>query len=296
MTAEFKFDDVQNRTLSPQTREALAAQLKADVNAFCVREFTGEHRNHLGASVIGMDCSAAIWFAYRWVKFEIFDGRMLRLFNRGHLEEARFIQWLRGIGCTVWEVDPATGQQFRIWGVQGHYGGSSDSVGVLPYLPPNFPLLMEFKTHNKKSFDKLVKHKVVISKPQHYAQMCSYGKHYSFRYGLYCAVNKDDDDLYFEVVELDWRLANELTNKAQDIITSKTRPARISDNPTYFKCKMCSFAGICHGAEQVEKNCRSCKFAEPAEQATWYCTRHHATIPAHFIAKGCPDHVSIMAI
>lgn len=294
MTTHFKFDDVQNRTLSPQTRKALAEQIKNDVDAFCVKEFTGEHREHLGASVIGMECSAAIWFSFRWVKFQIFEGRMLRLFNRGHLEEARFIRWLRGIGCTVWEVDPETGKQFRIWGVQGHYGGSSDSIGTLPYFPPDFPLLMEFKTHNAKSFGSLQKKGVVISKPQHYSQMCAYGKHYGFRYALYCAVNKDDDDLYYEVVELDWRRANELENKAHDIVTSKFRPARISDNPTYFLCKMCPFLGICHGAEQVEINCRSCKFAEPAPNAEWFCTRHHSIIPNDFISKGCGDHLSIM--
>jgi hypothetical protein len=34
--------------------------------------------------------------------------------------------------------------------------------------------------------------------------MCSYGQAYGLKYGLYCAINKNTDELYFEIVELDW--------------------------------------------------------------------------------------------
>lgn len=292
MTTEFKYDDIQNKTLSPETRKALAQRIKDDVDTYCVKKFTGEHRDHLGASVIGQDCARATWYGFRWVKFAVFSGRMLRLFNRGHREEERFVEWLRGIGCNVWEIDPETGKQYRIWGVQGHYGGSQDAAGMIPYFP-DLPMLMEFKTHNNKSFTNLFNKGLKISKPQHYAQMCSYGRHYKFKYGLYCAVNKDDDDLHFEVVDLDWNHGNEMINKAQDIIQSQIPPHKISLSSVYFKCKMCPFIDICFNNEPVEINCRSCRYAVPIENAEWGCTKYNQIIPKDFIHKGCSEHISI---
>ena len=72
-------------------------------------------RTHLGASLIGGECSRALWYGFRWATKPKFSGRILRLFNRGHLEEARFISLLLMIGCTVYQQDEK-GNQFRISG------------------------------------------------------------------------------------------------------------------------------------------------------------------------------------
>ncbi len=289
----FKYEDEANKTLSPQTRKDLAAQIKADIDEWCIKEFTSEHREHLGASVIGHDCARQIWYTFRWVKSQVFSGRMLRLFQRGHEEEKRFITWLRAIGCQVWEVDPGTGKQFRIWGVNGHYGGSADSVGITKYFP-DLPMLLEFKTHNTKSFTNLVSKGVILSKPQHYSQMCSYGKHYKFQYAMYVAVNKNDDDLHIEVIELNPNIGHELLNKAQDIIESQIPPQRISNMPSYYECSYCTFREICHYEEKIEINCRSCKFAKPIEEGNWACGKYeNKIIPINFIKNGCDSHVSI---
>src|SRR5574340_720247 len=103
-------------------------------------------RPHLGASLIGNTCARQIWYGFRWVKAPRFDGRMIRLFNRGHLEEARFIALLLMIRCEVYQQD-ANGKQFRISHADGHVGGSGDGVVVgLPELG-KIPALCEFKTH-----------------------------------------------------------------------------------------------------------------------------------------------------
>lgn len=289
----FKYEDTASKTLAPATRKAIAERIKSDVDAWSVKEYTGEHRSHLGASLIGLPCDRRIWMAFRWLKFEMFDGRMLRLFQTGHREEERFIEALRGIGCTVWEVDPETNKQFRIYGVKGHYGGSTDSVGILPFFP-DLPLLMEFKTHNDKSFVHLVNKGVVLAKPQHYAQMCAYGKHYKFKYALYCAKNKNDDDIHYEVVELNWDTGNDLEAKAEEIIRSPTPPRKLSDNPSYYDCRYCPFNGICHHNKPVEKNCRSCRMCEPVDNAEWYCHRWKAIVPAEHLNQGCDSHTPII--
>ncbi|HEX8349957.1 MAG TPA: hypothetical protein VF598_08335, partial [Hymenobacter sp.] len=62
----------------------------------------GGFRSHLGASVIGRECGRQIWYGWRWARKPKFQARMLRLFNRGHLEEARFIAALLAIGVQVY--------------------------------------------------------------------------------------------------------------------------------------------------------------------------------------------------
>lgn len=294
MPTIFEYDNLSDKTLSIETRKQIALQIKEDIDEYCVKTFTDEHRHHLGASIIGDDCSRFIWYSFRWVKYAVFNGRMLRLFDRGNKEEERIIRWLRGIGLEIWEVDQNTGKQFRIWGVRGHFGGSQDAGAKLPYLNPELPILLEFKTHNTKSFSNLVNKGVILAKPSHYSQMCSYGKFYNFQYGLYCAVNKNDDDLHFELVELDWKRSHSMLMKADDIIHSQKPPPRIADNPSFYKCRdLCTMKDICWNSHPVDINCRSCQFASPADDAEWYCNRYKQIIPKDFIAKGCPGHVSI---
>lgn len=278
-------------------RTRLVTQLQTDIDKFCREEFAEDPRTHLGASILGHDCQAKTWSAFRWLKFEEFDGRMLRLFNRGHEEEKRFVRWLVGIGFEVRELDPTTQQQYRILGAKGHFGGSLDCMMKAPArygLDVNLIWLGEFKTHSKKSYNDLKRKGVIRSKPIHYRQMCSYGRAYKFEWGLYCAVNKDDDELHFEIVKLDWLQADDLYRKAEGIVFSQTRPAKIAQTESYLDCKMCEFSGICHKGEVPTKNCRSCRHAFATDNAEWFCEVHNGNIPKDFIPKGCEAYARIV--
>ena len=288
-------------------RKKLVLQMQADIDAFSKAEFAEDPRTHLGASIIGHDCRAYAWNTFRWLRFEEFSGRMFRLFNRGHEEEKRFVRWLEGIGFEVRELDPASGKQFRIIGCKGHFGGSLDAMMKPPArygLNEDLIWLGEFKTHNEKSFAKLAGKKphytvmdrpgarsggagVQSTKPQHYRQMCSYGRAYNFNFGLYCAVNKETDELYFEIVPLDYRQADDLFRKAEGIVFSQSQPPKIAQTETFFDCKFCDYAGICHRGEKPVKNCRSCVNAVPVDNSEWHCQLHGGIIPKDFIPKGC---------
>lgn len=286
---KLQFDDPTLKTLTPQMCDSLARRISEDIDAFCVKRYTDEHRSHLGASTIGDDCARRIWYTFRWCSEVIFNGRQLRLFNRGHLEEGRWIEWLRGIGFTIWDRDH-NGQQFRIVGAQGHYGGSADSVGTTPYPELiGLNLLCEYKTHNAGSFKQLREKGLIISKPEHYAQMCSYGTAFGLQYGLYCGSSKNDDDHWIQVVKLDPVYAVDLVKKAEDIIFSRIPPPKISLQAEFFECKFCPHRGVCHESQPVIKNCRSCEFARPVDNAQWFCDRHGGVIPTDFIPKGCGD-------
>ena len=290
----FKYDDSITKTLLPQTMDAISKHLYNLAEEFSVEKFPLEHRNHLGASVIGDSCSRKLWYGFRWVKLEPFIGRMRRLFSVGHKEEKVFLELLSWMGFFVREIDPITNKQYKFSALGGHYGGSGDSIMLMPWFKnEDERILAEYKTHNKKSFTELKEKKLKIAKPQHYAQMCCYGKAFKLRYGLYCAYNKDDSDYYFELIELDHAYAMQLENKASDIIQAQLPPQRISDNPAYHVCKFCNFAEICHNGAAVEINCRSCKQAMPIDKGEWFCTRFNGNIPKDFIKKGCEYHVNI---
>lgn len=298
---------------SNAARLALVERIQADVDAYCRQLFADDPRTHLGASIIGNDCSAYLWNTFRWLRFEDFDGRMLRLFNRGHEEEARFVKWLVGIGFEVREVDHATQKQFRISGSKGHFGGSLDALMMAPAryeIPEGMIWLGEFKTHSEASFKDLAGPKpkplnrmrtggkgVARSKPKHYRQMNSYGKAYGLKYGLYCAVNKDTDELYFEIVELDYSQADDLYRKADGIVFSQTQPPKIARTPAFKDCKICDFAGICHGGEEPTKNCRSCIHAFPIDDGQWFCERYSpesGPIPKATLPVGCASWTRII--
>ena len=287
---------------APGVAKALAKRILEEIDEYCVRTYDGGHRSHLGASLIGRECKRYLWYVFRWCLHEKTTGRQQRLFNRGHREEARFIEWLEGIGFKVWFENRDEGSnekgefpQYRISDVMGHFGGSLDGIAVLPErYGIAEPVLLEFKTNGTGAgFNKLADDGMPIAKPEHFAQTSTYGKKYNFRYCVYLNINKNDDSLHIEVVKLNHNLGEQMIMKAEQIIMSQTAPARLSDNPTFHKCGYCHMKEVCHKGAVVEVNCRSCAFARPVENAEWFCEVHNGNIPKDFIAKACPSYKAI---
>ena len=287
---------------APGVAKALAKRILEEIDEYCVRTYDGGHRSHLGASLIGRECKRYLWYVFRWCLHEKTTGRQQRLFNRGHREEARFIEWLEGIGFKVWFENRDEGPnekgeypQYRISDVMGHFGGSLDGIAVLPErYGIAEPVLLEFKTNGTGAgFNKLADDGMPIAKPEHFAQTSTYGKKYNFRYCVYLNINKNDDSLHIEVVKLNHNLGEQMIMKAEQIIMSQTAPARLSDNPTFHKCGYCHMKEVCHKGAVVEVNCRSCAFARPVENAEWFCEVHNGNIPKDFIAKACPSYKAI---
>lgn len=243
-------------------------------------------RSHLGASLIGRPCARAIWYGWHWVKKPNFSGRQLRLFNRGHLEEARFVAMLRLIGCEVWTAE-SDGRQFRVgW---GHFGGSLD--GIVRGIPedPETPYLVEFKTHGNKSFVNLIEEGVAKAKWEHYVQMSIYAAGKGLKKCLYLAVNKDTDALYAEIIPADPDTAAKYQKRAEMIIASPEPPSRINDSPGWYQCKYCDFKTICHDFAMPEVNCRTCAHSTPIEHDYWQCERTSTAIGK--TCEACPEYV-----
>lgn len=255
------------------------------------RAADNQDRPHLGASLIGRPCDRALWYLFRWAAPRVFEGRMLRLFETGQLEEARFVANLRAIGCEVHETDP-TGAQWRVSDIGAHFGGSMDAAAThVPGFGKQW-CVVEMKTHNEKSFNDLKKHGVRESKPEHYAQMVTYMGETGMERALYLAKNKNDDELYSEKVEFDPVEFARIRARAERIITATEPLARLSNDPSWWQCKMCDYHAICHGEALPKVNCRTCAHSTPEldGDARWSCAHHMADIPLDAQRTGCGDH------
>ena len=250
-------------------RQALQKVLPHMADAY--RGHDEPFRTHLGASVIGGECGRAIWYGFHWFTEPKFDGRILRLFNRGHLEEARFIAALLCIGVEIFQQDEH-GKQFRISDVGGHFGGSGDGVAIgIPDVPAGTPCLLEFKTHNDKSFKKLVSDGVRNVKFEHFVQMQVYMRKMGLAVAMYGAVNKNDDDFHFEIIHLDSTIADQFVQRGRTIILMQEPPAKLSESPGWFECKWCDHKSVCHLKSTPARNCRTCKHSEAREDGQWWC-------------------------
>jgi hypothetical protein len=286
-----------------------------------------------------------LWYSFRWATNTQHDGRILRLFNRGHKEEFAFVENLQQIGIEVqeysqalwwnsvtddyklfyWTDDLSGGvgayenvtlhayhvdrakkcgvklKQWRIEDVDGHFGGSLDGIGYgleFEYSPGMFilkkdPFLLEFKTHGQKSFDILLNKGLKEAKPEHYSQMQIYMLKRGLKFGFYLAVNKNTDELKGFFVVLDPIIATGLLGKASDVISAPQHPVRISNNPSWFKCRFCDHRRTCHLGEPMHKTCRSCQFSKPVAEGQWSCAKWGANIPIDAQKVGCDSYIPI---
>lgn len=247
-------------------------------------------RQYLGASIIGHHCERYLWLSFRLAGREQFDGRMLRLFDRGQREEAVFVSELRGIGCEVHDAQP-DGSQFAVESLGGHFRGHMDGVALgIPEAPETWHVL-EFKTHSGKSFKELEAKGVTESKPMHYAQMQVYMMLAGLTRALYLAVNKDNDEIYQERIEYHADHAKALLDRAERVIYSPEPPLRCSDDPAWFQCKFCHFFNHCHGTAAPAVNCRTCAHSTPERDGTWSCERHNLrAVQFENQLEGCQSH------
>ena len=264
------------------TREAIFSGYEADAS--------DGFRSHLGASLIGKACERALWYDFRWTTKARFEGRVLRLFETGNREEERLVRNLRRTGATVLEVDPETGRQFRVQAHGGHFGGSLDGVAIHLLEAPKAWHVLEFKTHSNKSFTDLVAKKVRESKPQHFAQMQIYMHLMGMNRAMYLAVNKDTDDLYVQRVEADVAYTEQLLEKARRIIFAPTPLPRISEEPSWYQCRLCDHADVCHGTRAAAVNCRTCLHSSPVAGG-WHCDRHQKPLSEVDQRTGCEQHL-----
>lgn len=254
-------------------------------------------------SGLGHACERALWYQFRWVAHpERFDGRMLRLFDRGSREEAVFARELRGLGVDL-ITHTRDGQQLSAAFAGGHVFGYLDGVARegVPGAEKSAHVV-EFKTHGAKSFARLVKEGVGKAKPDHMAQMQIYMHVSAYGRALYLAVNKDTDELYAERVAYDAAAGAALEAKALRVVKADAPPPRLHDDPNgkmAWECKGCPARAVCHEGAAPRQTCRSCVHATAVtegEGGRWRCEKHRREISTEWQRDGCPSYLMLPSL
>jgi hypothetical protein len=260
-------------------------------------------RSHLGASGIGDDCERKIWYSYRWHTERRHSGRLLRLFDRGKREELPLVNDIRKGGVEVLDVNPKTGRQWSFRHPEiPSFGGSMDGI-CRGWDEGDDWIGLEIKTASSQKFREFQRNGVRATSPTYYGQVQTY-MHLShiapvppcppLNMTLELVVNKDNDELYAEIIEYDPDIGDELSVKAQRIVDADraTDLVRISPTPDFWKCKFCDHK-LCHNEEiEVPVNCRTCKHSVQTTH-TWRCSIKKKRIPLWLARAGCDKHLPL---
>lgn len=227
-------------------------------------------RDHLGASLIGEPCLRKVWLSYRGCGQSELSARLIRLFNRGHLEEARFHAMLQACGVnTYWEYND------RQYGYKdGMFAGSIDGLATNVPDCPNELVMLEFKTMNEARFKQFVNSGMLAFKG--YENQCKVNMYCMCKYQadvlkelnpkdptvwntLFMAVNKNTDEVHAVLIHRDddW-VINNLEKRINAVLDNDRVPLGIHDKPTFFECRCCSFKGYCYDHKELPHNCRTC--------------------------------------
>ena len=214
------------------------------------KEEANRERTHLGASVIGKECPRAVALSYRKASPDpTVNGRMVRLFNRGHMEEARLAACLQVAGFHLKLISKDGSQiSYKTGDLQG-------SVDGVIRLQDGSLAVLEFKTMNRMAWDKLDKDGRI--KSEHIAQM-QCGMHgLGLGKALYLASCKDTDAIQVYLIDYEGE-PTEFLNLATDI-THGLIPPKLVD--TDFRCKFCDHSAFCHKGVEPIASCRTCVHA-----------------------------------
>lgn len=257
----------------------------------------------IGAGVAGDDCDRKLWYAFRWTHpIYRHEGRMLRLFETGNIEENRALLDLKSAGFDVQDRDPATQKQWSITFVGGHVVCKADGkIAGIPEAPKTVHCL-EIKSHNQTNFNAVKKHGIEKKQPKHYAQM-QIGMHgLGLTRAFYFAVCKNDDDIWTARVEYDAAYSIALLGRLEAIITAeRALPAKQHENPDAkmaFTCRSCPALQVCHFNQLPRRNCRTCIHVTPEldGEARWSCAKHQRDLTIEDQKAGCCDHLFLPAL
>jgi len=209
-------------------------------------------RAYLGASRLGAACERAL--QYEFAKAAVdpgrdFQGRILRVFERGHVMEDCMVAWLRAAGFDL-RTHKANGEQFGFSAVDGRLQGHID--GVIVGGPEGFayPALWENKCLNTKSWRDLEKNRLAASKPIYHAQVVLYQAYLQLHEhpAMFTAINADTMEIYTELVPFDAALAQRMSDRAIKVISATDAGEllpRAFHDPSHFECRMCAWQDRC---------------------------------------------------
>jgi len=209
-------------------------------------------RHYLGASRLGVACERALQYEFAQAPVDYgrdVQGRILRIFERGQVNEECMVGWLRDAGFDL-RTHKADGEQFGFSVADGRLQGHIDGVFVGGPEGFAYPALWENKCLGSKSWRDLEKNRLAISKPVYAAQVALYQAYLELHEhpAIFTAVNADTMEIYTEAVPFDAALAQRMSDRAVKVITATEAGEllpRAFNDPTHFECRMCAWQDRC---------------------------------------------------
>lgn len=208
-----------------------------------------EKRDYLGASQLGDECIRKIQLQYMKHEIDV-TAKNVRTFAIGHHLESLIAEWMIIAGFDLRTKDE-NGKQFGFSLAGGKLAGHVDGI-IKDSSIISCPALWECKTMSNKSWNDTTKRGVLVSKPMYFAQVQLYMAYMRLDENpcLFTALNKDTSELYHEMITFDAECAQRYSDRAAQIIkaseSNELLPC-ISNDSSYFKCKMCGFNNKCFG-------------------------------------------------
>ena len=262
-----------------------------------------ELRPYLGMSSIGESCSRKLWYRFRWAKREEFDADTLKRFRDGHKTEVTVIDQLRlAKGITVTNFILSNGavplQQIGFRDIDGHFAGHIDGYIEGLLQAPKTKHILEIKATSDKKFAELKKAKLTHGEKgaikawnaTYYAQIVLYMFYAGLTRAYHVVATAGGRDWQSVRTESNDTFARQLIEKARRIIYAQTPPEGVSTDESWFECRYCSFADICHKGAMPDRTCRSCAHSSPAAGGTWTCALQKE------MKLGCEWHCFIPAL
>lgn len=188
-----------------------------------------KRRKYLGMSEIGHKCERYLWLKFHGHMNEEFSGSILRLFEDGNAREEKLVSEMKQAGIYI------EGQQDSLG--YGSFWGHCDGIIYLDYEK----YVLEIKGANEKSFNTFKKMGVKnhpYAGPKYYAQVQCYMGFSGLEKALFLIENKNNNDIYEEIIEFDRECFKSLTMKADRIIEGNIPPG-ISTRKDWHECFYC---------------------------------------------------------
>lgn len=265
-------------------------KLLQDIDAAIAATGRARHPQRIRAGAIGMPCKRALLYDFLWAAPpEVAGGKLMRIFETGNIEEERLIADLKRAGWEIMDRDPVDPKkQISVSFLDGHGFGYVDGQGRDRKVSSPW-LIIECKSHNEKSFKKLIKEGVAASKPEHHGQIQTYMRERDIPLGLYIAKNKNTDEIHIEYVRHDEVYTSRLLESAGMIVSKSVMPPKIGRKPDHPNCMFCRKKEVCHNGVVPLRNCRTCEHSRALPGGIWGCQLHKCLLTKELAPHGCAD-------
>lgn len=219
--------------------------------AFLAKRLAEPRREYVGASSIGGECLRAIQLGYAGVPIDAgrMEGKVLRIFQVGHVFEDEVARWLIAAGFDLEVVNPETGKQWGFSVLGGKGKGHLDGIVRGGPIPMEYPAMWECKALNDKGWQEVKKKGLAIAKPTYAAQVALDQAYLGLKNpALFTMLNKNTEELHHELIEFDPGLAQQMSDRMAQVVTATARQEllpRAFNAPTHFKCSWCDFNKSC---------------------------------------------------